>query len=238
MTTPLQDPTWEWLKGDRFTKWAQEQEGICISKSFQPELVWIDMETTGLSAVNDVPLEIGIILTDKWGNLIPDGAARWLVFDYYDYYWANKVERMPEFVREMHTKSGLLHELSRCTVYQNQDGRYAASSPTVVANKVLQWLHGRFGTQTFEGKDKKYACGSSIPFDRRFLELHMPDLNNWLHYRNGDVSSTRFFAGLYNPGVNEREPAKRELHRPIPDLVDSIRLHQHHVNEFFIVDGA
>lgn len=230
MTTLIPSPS-DWLRGDAWTAWAYEQDIPLATKGAAPEMVWLDKETTGLSAAKEVPLEIGIILTDKWGRLIRDGAARWLIFDSFDSYWNQCIQDMEPFVREMHEKSGLLNELANLTKER------ISCPPQTVENQVMHWLGHRFG-RTFEGKEKLPSFGSSAGFDRKFLEAWMPDLNEWFHYRVGDVTSFRIFASLHCPDVIAREPQKREMHRPIPDLIDSIRLYRHLMCSLLLEDQA
>lgn len=209
----------EVLQGDEFEMWAGEVGLPLARENAAPWMVWTDMETTGLSALNDVPLEAGIVLTDRWGRLIRDGAARWLIFDFHDYHWTNRLGKMQPTVREMHEKSGLMADLTAVAKISG-----IACPPSEAEKGMVGWLHGKFGR--FDG-DKLPPCGSSIGFDRKFMELWMPDLYEWFHYRNGDVSSWRYFVDLHRPDITAAEPEKQKAHRVLPDIVDSIKLYRH-----------
>lgn len=220
-----------WLHGSAFHVWAEQQDLPVAPRECKPELVWIDKETTGLDALNEVPLEMGIVLTDRFGRLIQDGAANWFIADHFDFHWARRIEEMEPFVREMHEKSGLLDDLSRL----------AKQSSTRTAGQVeveaLHWLGHRFG-RTFEGDERKVPYGSSLSLDRNFLAMWMPELNNWFHYRIGDVSAWREIVRARLPKVIEREPQKRNLHRPLPDIVDSIQLYRHLAKSTLVDEGV
>lgn len=227
MTTPQ---IHEWLQGTAFWDWAEKQSVPVAPVGASPWMVWIDMETTGLDAINDVPLEFGIVLTDKFGNLIPDGAARWLVYSDMDWTWNRRLNSMDPFVEKMHTKSGLLDELSEAM--KNQ---LVASSPRHVENRAMHWLGHMFG-RTFEGKERLPSCGSTVSFDRKFMEWWMPDLDKWFLHRNGDVSSLRYFTYLHEPDLEQFEPEKREIHRVFPDIIDSIKLYRFLIGNLFHTD--
>lgn len=230
MTTPQLD---QWLQGTAFWDWAEQQSlPVAPLGAAQPWLPWIDMETTGLCAMNDVPLEFGIILTDRFGNLVPDGARRWLVFDDMSYVWQRRIDSMLPFVEEMHTKSGLLEELVEAV-----KNPFLSSPPRHVENSALNWLGRMFG-RTFENKEKLVPYGSSLRLDRAFMDSWMPDLDKWFHYRIGDVSSTRELVKLHRPDLLKDEPEKRDLHRVFPDIIDSIKLYRFLINNLFIEPQA
>lgn len=224
MTTPQ---IHEWLQGTKFWDWAEQQTIPVAPIGASPWMVWTDMETTGLDAINDVPLEFGIILTDRFGNLIPDGVVRWLVFNDMSWTWKRRLDAMDPFVEEMHGKSGLLDELSEA-----MKNVFLSSSPRHVENEALHWLGRMFG-RTFEGKERIPSSGSSVQFDRKFLEQWMPDLDQWFLHRLGDVSSLRYFTYLHRPDLEKDEPEKRELHRVLPDIIDSIKLYRFLINNLF-----
>jgi len=220
----------EWLQGTAFWDWAEKQSLPVAPVGATPWMVWTDMETTGLDPVTEVPLEFGIILTDRFGNLIPDGAHRWLVFDDMSWAWKRRLDTMDPFVEQMHAKSGLLDDLAE--VMKNP---FLNSPPRTVENQAMHWLGQMFG-RTFEGKERIPSSGSSVHFDRKFLEQWMPDLDKWFLHRNGDVSSLRYFTYLHQPDLESFEPEKREIHRVFPDIVDSIKLYRFLINNLFYTD--
>lgn len=220
-------PAHVWLRGKRWSDWAKQQPVPIAPEGAKPEMVWTDFESTGLDPWTEVPLEAGILLTDKYGRLIPDGAAQWLIFSN-NFLWSRALGRMTDFVRDMHTKSGLLHELAGI-----QKRPEIQCSVEDVDKGMVEWLAHRFGGKTFAGKERFPACGSSVSFDRNMMCAHMPRLFEWFNYRIGDVSAVRTFASLHFPAIEEEEPQKREIHRVLPDMVDSVELYRFYMHNFF-----
>jgi oligoribonuclease len=98
---------------------------------------------------------------------------------------------------------------------------------------VLSWLFGKVGGPA--NAAKMPMCGSSVGFDRNFLRANMPALEDWFHYRSIDVSTIREIASMVNPRVVESAPEQMLVHRPYPDLIDSINLYKHFIEEFFFI---
>ena len=131
-------------------------------------LVWIDCEMTGLDIERDVLIEIACVVTD--GNLkLLDGGIDLIIKPP-----AEAVDQMSDVVLEMHTKSGLLADLS---------GGMALGE---AAEAVLAYVKHHVPEAR-----KAPLCGNSIATDRWFIARDMPDLDNWLHYRMIDVSSVK-----------------------------------------------
>lgn len=176
-------------------------------------LVWVDIETTGLNVENDSILEIGLMITDHFGNKIDSTSSLvgsgWRVDDFVS---------MPDVVKEMHSKSGLLHEL----IWTSN------LSARSVEQALCNWLKE-------SGLNDPPMWGSSVHFDRAFLKAKMPKLEAMFSYRNGDISSIKEICRRVNPGLldrlNELLP-KRGIHRAIPDLEDSINEYIFYLNEF------
>lgn len=132
-------------------------------------LVWIDLEMTGLDADRDVIVEIACIVTD--GELVTrdDG------MDVVIHQPPDALAAMDDFVRAMHTKSGLLEAIEASTI----DLEHAAAQALAYVQ-----AHVREAGRT-------PLCGNSIGTDRRFLAKYMPELDGYLHYRSVDVSSVK-----------------------------------------------
>lgn len=216
-----------WVRGERWIEWAQHQSLPIAPDDAKPEMVWTDFESTGLDPWTEVPLESGLLLTDKYGRLIRDGVAHWLIFSN-TFAWTRALEKMIPFVFEMHTKSGLLSELA--AVQRHPEVRCSVND---VEKDMVEWLAHRFDGKTFEGKERFPACGSSVSFDRNMMAAHMPTLFEWFNYRIGDVSAVRTLASLHFPGIENEEPKKREIHRVIPDMIDSVELYRFYMHNFF-----
>jgi oligoribonuclease len=165
--------------------------------------VFLDLETTGLSPEADVILEIGIVVVDPvaWDT----GRVCWSVP-----VKASSLEllRMDDFVREMHTKSGLLSALS--------DGVSVGAAETGALGFLV--------ANNFQAKRATMA-GYSLHFDRAFLHRHMPSLDKFLDYRMVDVSTIRGLASRYtDPLVEQRIKAifGEPKHRAIDDCLSAI----------------
>jgi oligoribonuclease len=163
-------------------------------------LVWIDCEMTGLNLEIDELVEIAVIVTDSELNPIHEGFD--LVIKPND----SALDNMGDFVTEMHTKSGLITEIS------------SGVSVGEAEINVLEYLQGLIP----EGQRPPLA-GNSIGTDRAFLTRYMPQLDNYLHYRNVDVSSIKELARRWYPRAYFNAPAKDGGHRALADIRESIR---------------
>ncbi len=184
-------------------------------------LAWLDVETTGLNPTLDQLLEVGFIITDDDLNELARRA--WVLpFD-------GKVD---DFIRNMHTKSGLLAE---CKVLADGWRRWSESNIPVkharpIAQEICGWLKEQL-------KDEKPPlCGSTISFDKSFLSasLTMSHILDLFHYRSIDVSSIKELARCWRPDVYEKRPKPGARHRALPDLEDSIaelRFYRHELFE-------
>lgn len=172
-------------------------------------IAWIDAETTGLYARSDWMLEIAVVVTDSALNEVAS-FSEVLHVDL-----ARTLDRMDEYVANMHAGSGLLGDLALAT---------EESSGPAVQERIIEFLtrHGALGA---------VAAGSNIPFDRGFLDVWMSDLNrNALHYRSIDVSTVKELARRFAPDVFATAPQKRLEHRALPDIRESITELRHYTN--------
>lgn len=180
--------------------------------------LWVDIETTGLDENRGGILELGIVLTDKFGNVEAEG--EWLINPYADVDVAKAM--CNDFVREMHTKSGLFDEIEK----------YTTCSYSVVQNHVEKWMIDE-GIPT----SALPMCGSSVHFDRTWLKKYLPVVENQFTYRNIDVSTLRELCKDLNPSVYEAmtQLTKKEEHRALPDLEDTIGLYRFMLDNFLFV---
>jgi oligoribonuclease len=168
--------------------------------SVNDRLVWIDCEMTGLDIERDALVEIACLVTDGELTLLDEGV------DVIIKPPAEALATMPEVVREMHTTSGLLAELSSgITVAEAQD-------------IVLGYVRGHVG----EPK-KAPLCGNSIATDRWFIARDMPELDSYLHYRMVDVSSIKELARRWYPRAYFASPLKHGGHRALADIKESVQ---------------
>jgi len=163
-------------------------------------LVWIDCEMTGLDAVNDALIEVACLVTDAELNLLGDGVSVVIRPP------AEAIEAMGDFVRNMHTTSGLINDLDAgLTLAEAQD-------------KVLTYVRAHVPVA-----GKAPLAGNTVGMDKLFLERDMPELMGHLHYRVVDVSSIKELVRRWYPRVFFQAPAKTGGHRALGDIEDSIR---------------
>jgi oligoribonuclease len=163
-------------------------------------LVWIDCEMTGLDLARDALVEIACLVTDGDLNILDDGINLVIKPP------AEALETMPEFVREMHTRSGLLTEL---------DGGITLAE---AQEQVLSYIRGHVPDSR-----KVPLCGNSISTDRTFLARDMPELDSFLHYRMVDVSSIKELARRWFPRAYFASPEKHGGHRALADIRESVQ---------------
>ncbi|QPL06537.1 MULTISPECIES: oligoribonuclease [Actinomyces] len=162
-------------------------------------LVWIDCEMTGLDLGADALIEVAVVVTDY--ELKPLGEGIDVVIKPS----AAALEQMNDFVRDMHTASGLLDEL--------EQGLTMAEAQKVVLDHVRS-LVPTAGTAQL--------AGNSIGTDKAFLARDMPGLIDYLHYRVVDVSSLKELAKRWYPRTYFQAPEKNGGHRALADILESI----------------
>ncbi|HEY3558914.1 MAG TPA: oligoribonuclease [Kribbella sp.] len=162
-------------------------------------LVWIDCEMTGLDLENDALIEVAVLVTDYELNVLGDGIDLVIAPP------EGALEQMGDFVRDMHTASGLLDEL-------------AGGIPLADAEQqVLDFI-----TSYVKEPRKAALAGNSVGTDRTFLVRDMPRVESHLHYRNVDVSSIKELVRRWYPRVYYATPAKNGNHRALADITESI----------------
>lgn len=166
-------------------------------------IVWIDLEMSGLEIEKHVILEVACIITD--GNLMPimkdEKKIRPLSFViHYD-----EIEHINEWCIEQHTKSGLLEKVKKSKISLSEG-----------EDMLLEYL------KEYTLPQRSPLAGSSVHVDRMFLYKWMPRVYNYLHFRIIDVSS---FTELFYRMDYDFEMPKRECsHRALDDIKDSIKL--------------
>jgi len=161
-------------------------------------LIWIDLEMTGLDTVNDLIIEIATIVTDKDLNILAKGPM--IAIHQTDEIMAG----MDAWNTKQHGGSGLTERVRTSTYTEAQ-----AEAETIA-----------FLSQ-YVDKGKSPMSGNSICQDRRFMARCMPELEDYFHYRNLDVSTLKELANRWKPGVASGFK-KQGAHLAMDDVVDSI----------------
>ena len=164
-----------------------------------PHLVWIDCEMTGLSLENDALVEIAVLVTDSELNVIGEGV------DLVIHATQGQLDRMNDFVRQMHTSSGLINEIA--------GGIDIADAE----QQILAYLQL---AGVVAGKSP--LAGNSVSVDRNFIARDMKQLAEFLHYRTIDVSTIKELSRRWYPKAYFAAPAKTGNHRALGDIQDSI----------------
>ncbi len=171
-------------------------------------LIWIDLEMTGLDTQNDVIIEIATIITDSELNILAEGPVLAIHQD------DEIMNAMDEWNTRQHGKSGLTERVKNSTL--------------TVADAEKQTLE--FVSQ-YVPKGASPMCGNSICQDRRFMARLMPELEAWFMYRNLDVSTLKELAKRWAPEV-AKGISKNSSHLALDDTRDSINELRHYREHF------
>lgn len=171
-------------------------------------LIWIDLEMTGLDPEKDVIIEMATIVTDSELNVLAEGPV--IAVHQSD----EALAAMDEWNTRQHGRSGLTQRV--------RDSRIDAATAEARTLAFLeQWVP----------KGKSPMCGNSICQDRRFLARYMPDLEAWFHYRHIDVSTLKELAGRWAPQVRDSFK-KSAAHLALDDIRESIAELRHYREHF------
>ncbi len=171
---------------------------------------------TGLDPARHVIVEIATLVTDDELEIIDTGPE--LVITATE----DELSAMDQVVVDMHTKSGLLDQIRASTVTL-QD----ATEQTLA---FLQSHIAEAGTVPL--------CGNSIGMDRRFLSIHMPEIENFLHYRSVDVSTIKELARRWYPEALTQAPRKDTGHRALDDITESVNELRYYRKALFLDPAA
>lgn len=161
-------------------------------------LIWIDLEMTGLDPQNDSIIELATVVTDKDLNVLAEGPV--LAIFQND----EVLARMDDWNQKHHSESGLIGRV-----------RESALSEAEAERLTLAFLQG------WVPSSSSPMCGNSICQDRRFLARCMPRLESYFHYRNLDVSTLKELAGRWAPHIRSGFK-KKNSHRALDDVLESI----------------
>ena len=174
----------------------------------------MDLEMTGLDPDKDVVVEIATLITDDDLAIVAEGP------DLVIHQPPEVLDRMGDFVRAMHTKSGLLEAIGTSTT------TLAEASEATMA----------FLREHIDEARTVTLCGNSIGTDRRFLLRWLPEIEEFLHYRSIDVSTIKELARRWHPEVLKSAPDKAGGHRAMDDIRESVAELRHYRAALFSKD--
>ncbi len=176
-------------------------------------LVWIDCEMTGLDLGVDELVEVAVVITDYDLRPVDPGFSIVIKPD------QSALDNMGDFVRAMHTESGLIDEIP--------NGVSLADAEFAVHEYILRFVPGEATAP---------LAGNTIGTDRMFLAKFMPRVDRHLHYRSIDVSSIKELVRRWFPRVYFQSPAKNGGHRALADILESIRELDYYRRAAFVAD--
>jgi oligoribonuclease len=172
-------------------------------------LIWIDLEMTGLIPDTDLIIEIATVITDKNLNILAQGPV--LAVHQSD----AALAAMDEWNQTHHGQSGLIDRVKTSTI-----------SDAEAERQTIEFL------QQWVPANTSPMCGNSIGQDRRFLYRYMPQLEAYFHYRNLDVSTVKELAARWAPQVKDSF-TKKTAHQALEDIIESIDELKHYRQHFF-----
>ena len=164
----------------------------------QNNLVWMDLEMTGLDPDRDRVIEVAIVVTDSQLNTLAEAPV--LVIHQPD----AVLDAMDQWNRSTHARSGLIEKV-----------KASALDEAAVEERLLGFL------AQYVPRSTSPMCGNSICQDRRFLARHMPRLEAYFHYRNLDVSTVKELARRWKPEI-VKGLVKQGKHEALADIYESI----------------
>ena len=184
------------VRGRRTSRFPGWETGDLKSKE---NLIWIDLEMTGLDPDTDSIIEIATVVTDKHLLILEEGPVAAIYQD------DSVLESMNEWNTNQHGSSGLTDRV-----------KASKTDEAEAEQQTLKFL------RRYLDPGVSPICGNGVCQDRRFLIRHMPELAKFFHYRNLDVSSLKILAQLWAP-KDTRRFEKQSTHLALADIHDSIR---------------
>jgi oligoribonuclease len=172
-------------------------------------LIWVDLEMTGLDPDNDKVIEIATIVTDAQLTVLEEGPV--MAIHQND----EVLAAMDEWNTTHHNRSGLVERV-----------RQSRLSEEDASHRTMEFL------ARWVDRGVSPMCGNSICQDRRFMARHMPELERYFHYRNLDVSTVKELAKRWAPDVASGF-SKESAHLALSDIRDSIDELRHYRETFF-----
>jgi oligoribonuclease len=177
---------------------ATEPQAATVQRPNEFNLVWLDMEMTGLDPDNDRIIEVAVVVTDPQLNVIAEGP----VFAIHQS--DETLDKMDNWNKGTHGRSGLIDRVKASTVTEAQ-----------AEEELIAFL------KKYVPSGKSPMCGNSICQDRRFMARGMPKLEAFFHYRNLDVSTLKELCRRWKPELASGFK-KHQKHTALADIIESI----------------
>jgi len=171
-------------------------------------LIWIDLEMTGLNPDTDLIIEIATVITDKDLNILAQGPV--IAVHQSD----EALAAMDDWNQKHHGQSGLIERVKASLIND-------AEAERLTIDFLKDWVPANTSP----------ICGNSIGQDRRFLYRYMPTLEAYFHYRNIDVSTLKELAARWAPAVKDGFN-KESTHQALDDILESIEELQYYREHF------
>ncbi len=176
----------------------------------QLNLIWIDLEMTGLIPESDRIIEIATLVTDSQLNLLAEGPALAVKQE------TSLLDGMDEWNQQHHGASGLIERVKNSDIDEAEAER-----------QTIEFL------SQYVDPNTSPMCGNSICQDRRFLANYMPKLEAFFHYRNLDVSTLKELARRWKPEI-QSGLAKQGTHQAMEDIKDSVNELKYYREHFIL----
>ncbi|MBB5391814.1 MULTISPECIES: oligoribonuclease [unclassified Herbaspirillum] len=180
---------------------ADANAGQAVAAPIRPNemnLVWVDMEMTGLDPDNDRIIEVAVVVTDSELNVLGEGPV-------FAIHQSDEVlDGMDAWNKGTHGRSGLIERVKASTVTEAD-----------AEKQLIEFL------KKYVPAGKSPMCGNSICQDRRFMVRGMPKLEEFFHYRNLDVSTLKELCKRWKPAIATGFK-KRQMHTALADILESI----------------
>jgi oligoribonuclease len=177
---------------------ATETTGSVVTRPNEMNLIWVDLEMTGLEPDTDRIIEVAVVVTDMHLNTIAEGP----VFAIHQS--DETLDKMDAWNKGTHGKSGLIDRVRASTVSEEQ-----------AEQELIAWL------RQYVPNGKSPMCGNTICQDRRFMARTMPKLESFFHYRNLDVSTLKELCRRWKPELVSGFK-KHQKHTALADIIESI----------------
>lgn len=184
-----------------------------MNKQSELNMVWMDLEMTGLDPEIEVIIEIASLVTDHDLNILAEGPCLAI------HQRHEILNRMDDWNQKHHNASGLVERVRKSKITHEEGSR-----------QTLEFI------QQYCLENTSPLCGNSIAQDRKFLEKYMTKLHNYLHYRSVDVTSVKELVRRWYPD-GPKLPKKSESHMALTDIRESLKELIFYRKEYFVASG-